>query len=290
MLKTRVKSAIILAILICGAFIWGSFGAWLFTGIASLLALIELYRVLGMSTKAPGYIGYIACAIYYAFLFPGFYDLWHVDFRYLFNPVLYIIFILVSMIISMVTAYPKYGIKDVMCASFGVFYCIIMFSFVYQTRHYYERGLLYTFIIYVSAWFSDMGAYFFGRKFGKTKLHEKLSPHKTIEGALGGVLTAILSMTIVLRIFNCFYHFSLYEWITIYIITILACILSIFGDLLASSIKRAFNVKDYSNFIPGHGGVLDRFDSLIFTAPAVYYLVKYFLEYRIFDTLVDVFI
>lgn len=278
MLKTRVISATVLVALVAGAYIFGSFGAWLFTGIASLLALIELYRVLGMSTKAPGYIGYLACAIIYAFLFPGFYDIWHVDIRHVFNPLLYLLFILVAMNFSMIIVYPHYGIKDVMCAFFGVVYCIVMFSYVFQTRNYFTHGLLYIILLFISSWGSDTGAYFFGRKFGKRKLHEKLSPHKTIEGAVGGVATAVVVMTIVAFVYGIFVPISLGHKLIVVFITLVASVAAIFGDLAASAIKRDFKVKDYSNFIPGHGGVLDRFDSVIFAAPVVYYMCKYLLE------------
>ncbi len=119
--------------------------------------------------------------------------------------------------------------------------------------------------IYIIAFGNDTFAYFTGKLFGKHKLSPVLSPKKTVEGAVGGIVGSI----IIAIIFNNF--IGNYNMIWIILFTATASIFSISGDLVASKIKRQNNIKDYSNFLPGHGGFLDRFDSVILVSPIIYY-------------------
>ena len=130
--------------------------------------------------------------------------------------------------------------------------------------------LLYLFVI---IWASDSGAYFAGRICGRHKLAPSLSPKKTIEGAIGGIICAILLLYVV-NLFLFAYEFitvpfRIYE--VILFATVVA-IIGIVGDLAESMLKRMVDVKDSGNILPGHGGILDRFDSIILSAPVVYYL------------------
>lgn len=128
------------------------------------------------------------------------------------------------------------------------------------------NGVLLILIAVVGPWISDSGAYFAGRFFGRHPLLPSLSPSKTIEGAIGGL---VLTMLIVGWVTYDFLDFSLYQAI------IFGASVSLFsqtGDLFESILKRMLDLKDLGNFLPGHGGMLDRIDSLLFTAPAVYYI------------------
>lgn len=122
------------------------------------------------------------------------------------------------------------------------------------------------------AWISDAGAYFVGSTLGKHKLCPNVSPKKTIEGAVGGIITGILGAIGVASV----YHFFIFDgkatvdFIGVIVIAAIGTITSIIGDLTFSLIKRSCNVKDYGNIIPGHGGILDRCDSIIMTAPALF--------------------
>ncbi|MDW7668921.1 MAG: phosphatidate cytidylyltransferase, partial [Bacillota bacterium] len=124
---------------------------------------------------------------------------------------------------------------------------------------------LFVWYIYIIAFGNDTFAYFTGKLFGKHKLSPVLSPKKTVEGAVGGIVGSI----IIAIIFNNF--IGNYNMIWIILFTATASIFSISGDLVASKIKRQNNKKDYSNFLPGHGGFLDRFDSVILVSPIIYY-------------------
>ena len=122
-------------------------------------------------------------------------------------------------------------------------------------------------IPFVVAFLSDAGAYFIGRKFGSHKLAPVVSPNKTVEGALGGVAFAVVG-AIVYTIILHFLDFRVNYFVAI-LYGILGSIVGMFGDLCFSIVKRQTGIKDYGNLIPGHGGILDRFDSMVFVAPLI---------------------
>ena len=127
-------------------------------------------------------------------------------------------------------------------------------------------------------WMSDTGAYFFGRKFGKTKLCPDLSPNKTVEGAFGGILFCIfvnLLISLLFKIFSLPKNVDV-NYLYVFLLAFVGSLISIIGDLFFSMIKRCYHVKDFGNVVPGHGGVLDRFDSVILVSPFVYFMLKNF--------------
>lgn len=135
----------------------------------------------------------------------------------------------------------------------------------------YESPVAY-FLVFLSlgiAWFNDTFAYFSGRFFGKKKLCPEISPKKTVEGAIGGVLGDFVACLFMTWIFSAKAGFSV-NWIHLLIFLPIGAVAGILGDLCASIIKRQFDVKDYGNIMPGHGGVMDRFDSWLFVAPLLY--------------------
>lgn len=131
-----------------------------------------------------------------------------------------------------------------------------------------------------AAWFCDTCAYFVGSKFGKRKLAPKISPKKSVEGAIGGVAgVVILSIiTYIICDITCFRNDTLKIWMVIPAVALL-CVIGMCGDLSASVIKRNFGEKDFGNLFPGHGGVLDRIDSFLFTMPATYIMLSVILAF-----------
>lgn len=129
--------------------------------------------------------------------------------------------------------------------------------------------------ILVAAFITDSGAYFSGCFFGKHKLIVAISPKKTVEGAIGGVITAVLGVIVAYYILPLIYTDITMNLRNMLIIAPVASVVGQFGDLSASMIKRELGIKDFGDIMPGHGGVLDRIDSLIFVAPVVYYLNTY---------------
>ncbi|HWP51319.1 MAG TPA: CDP-archaeol synthase [Clostridia bacterium] len=130
------------------------------------------------------------------------------------------------------------------------------------------------------AWMSDTGAYFFGIAFGRRKLAPNISPKKTVEGFLGGILVALISQIIVAFVYTQIsrYYGSAVQinYLRLALFSPLVSLISVVGDLSASVMKRQFGIKDFGNIMPGHGGVLDRFDSVLFVVPFVYNLFLYF--------------
>jgi len=123
--------------------------------------------------------------------------------------------------------------------------------------------------IFIFLWVSDSGAYVVGRAIGKTKLFERISPNKTIEGSLGGIAAALLVGWLVVA--PMFDSLDSLDWVAI---AAIVSVSGIYGDLIESLLKRSFERKDSGSLLPGHGGVLDRFDSLILSAPMVYAYIR----------------
>lgn len=179
---------------------------------------------------------------------------------------------LLIMLAIYVCTFPKYKDKDIMRAYFALIYVAVLLSFVLQIRAM-EAGLLLAFFVLISSWINDIFAYFVGSAIGKHKFSPKVSPNKSVEGFVGGVLGAGLIGFLFGFVFS--KHIPLPSMYC-GIIAALGAIPAVIGDLAASAIKRDNNIKDYSNLIPGHGGIIDRIDSILFTAPIIYYLVELF--------------
>lgn len=170
----------------------------------------------------------------------------------------------------------RFNLNDIALTLFGVFYIVFLFSFVVLTRNL-EGGFYYVWLIFIGAFATDTFAYFTGMKLGKNKLLPEISPKKTVEGSLGGVAGCIL-IALLYGVFINYMHYlrpiPLYHFI---VLGLLCGIISQIGDWAASAIKRYVKVKDYGNIMPGHGGVLDRFDSILFVAPVVYYYISFII-------------
>ena len=180
--------------------------------------------------------------------------------------------IIISMILILfvyVFGYPKYRAEQVMAAFFGMVYVAVMLSFIYLTRNLPD-GKFLVWLIFLCSWGCDTCAYCVGMLIGKHKMAPVLSPKKSIEGAVGGVVGAALLGVI----YAAATQGKMAEYA---LICAVGALISMVGDLAASAIKRNQNIKDYGKLIPGHGGILDRFDSVIITAPVIYYLAKIIL-------------
>lgn len=180
--------------------------------------------------------------------------------------------ITVIYMILLILMHGKVKCSEIFSAAFMTLYVVTFMSFVIKIR--LDFGLPEMILIFLCAWMTDTGAYFAGTFFGKHKLIPHVSPKKTVEGAVGGIVVCALSCILYLFILKCLgtgikglnYGF-------IAITGAVASVLTQLGDLAASAIKRDFDVKDYGNIFPGHGGFMDRFDSVIFIAPFIYYFI-----------------
>ncbi len=235
-------------------------------GSISIIGLFELYRAMELSKSYFAYLNYFLSILYYFLIYKA----------SGYTVIMLIIIALMTNLIYYVISYPKYKINEVVIAIFGFLYVTVLFSFVYLVRNFPIYGKYYVWLMLISSWGCDTFAYCIGMLFGKHKLFKTLSPHKSIEGAIGGIIGSgiiglIYGILVNKRLVSINVSIPLCVFVCMF-----CSIISQFGDLVASAIKRDFGIKDYGELIPGHGGILDRFDSIIFTAPAIYCIILIF--------------
>jgi phosphatidate cytidylyltransferase len=158
----------------------------------------------------------------------------------------------------------RFTFDDVAYSMLSALYVGIGFYYFIETR---IEGLTYIFFALFIIWATDSGAYFIGRAFGKHKLWPEISPKKTVEGSIGGILSALL----IAFIFSMFSDWNV-PALQLYGTTAILSIFGQIGDLVESALKRHYGVKDSGNLLPGHGGILDRFDSLLFVLPIMHFM------------------
>ena len=263
MFRERLISSIVLmAVTIATVVLGGNilFGAIL---IISIIGLSELYKVLKIHNTLLGAVGYIASIIFDIMIYLNYES---------YMMVLIIGYLMLLMFVY-VFSFPKYNSEQVTLTFFGLFYVSVMLDYIYRVR-ILEDGLLLVWLIFIGAWGSDTCAYCVGMLFGKHKMSPKLSPKKSIEGGIGGVVGAALIGLLYGTVFKNQITGITNPQLSFFIIGGVSSVISQVGDLAASAIKRNHDIKDYGKLIPGHGGILDRFDSIIFTAPVVYFLAE----------------
>ena len=162
--------------------------------------------------------------------------------------------------------------SDVTTSVFLVFYAVALLVHLTYLRKM-ENGLALLVLALLGAYATDTGAYFTGLTLGKHKLIEKISPNKTVEGAIGGVLLTVVIFVIYGLVMKNLGHTV--NFLYLLILSVLCAVTAQLGDLSASLMKRSFQVKDFGNIIPGHGGMVDRLDSLMFVAPIVYHFITF---------------
>ena len=263
MFWTRLLSGIVLVAIALVTIICG--GPVLFVTLlaVSLIGMREIYKAAGVGGDGVNLLemtGYAGAVLYYLALFflPEIYHL----------PAAVLGLILIMGVY--VFTYPRFQAEQVMAAFFGIVYVAVMLSFLYMTREL-PGGAYLVWLIILCSWGCDTCAYCVGMLIGKHKLAPILSPKKSVEGGIGGIIGAAL--------IGVLYGLAINHWgsagadlIQYAVIGVAGGALSQIGDLAASAVKRYHNIKDYGKLIPGHGGILDRFDSVIFTAPIIYYL------------------
>ena len=263
-MKTRIISGAALVVNLFLLLYWNETILLLALYAMSIIGLIEYNKAIGNQHRPYYGLGIAAATVYYALLF------WNEKLitegpwgMYL------LVVVFLFMMIQVVMGYPNRRYEDGMLTVGGILYVPVLFSFIYFLR-IREFGFYYCWFIFWAAWGSDTCAYFAGKAFGKHKLVPKLSPKKTVEGAIGGVVGAMIICMA--------YGLVIRETVGLSVSTMLwisagigcaGAILGQTGDLFASSIKRFMGIKDYGKLIPGHGGILDRFDSILLTGPAV---------------------
>lgn len=254
-MKTRILSSLILLPLIIVIYLGGP-SLWAVAFLIAIMGVSEFYRGFeNLKVKPSRLIGWISAITLYAIIifngdetlfFLWFYGVVALSLLYLFS-------------------IDNRQLIDGMATAMGAFYVVFFSAHIVLIDKSAKGPMVWTVIL--AAFGTDIFAYFSGYLFGKHKLCPKISPKKTIEGAIGGVLGSVLLCTL--------FGFLVFGESIIHFIVVgfLGSIIAQLGDLTASIFKRKMGIKDYGNLIPGHGGILDRFDSVLFTAPFVYYYV-----------------
>ncbi|MFV0496972.1 MAG: phosphatidate cytidylyltransferase [Candidatus Fimivivens sp.] len=272
-MKQRVISSIAGLIILAVVFVW--FDTIILNIAAAIIIVIALYEMIAAAGKFKKPTSFFALLLGFAipFFSTGLLDsIW---------ALIYFLFSLVLVCI-LIRYHEAIRVEQL---SFVLFFTVLI-SFAI-TCFVYMRDVLGVVIgfygVLVSlcgAWMSDTGAYFFGLAYGRHKLSPNISPKKTIEGFFGGIAVALISQIIIAFAYVqfCRYHMTPVEinYLRLILVSPLISIVGVIGDLSASVIKRQFGIKDFSNIMPGHGGVLDRFDSVLLVAPFVYNLFLYF--------------
>ena len=262
----RLASGIVLLLLLFIILPAGGNLLLFFNYILSVFACYELLHCFSFHKEKMSILPYLFISLHYLALYYGKH----------FEMVLMLVYFIL-LCVDYVLFYPEKTIREI-CLYFLILpYAGIMFSYLYQTRGV-MHGKILVWLIFLSSWAADTCAYAVGILFGKHKMTPVLSPKKTWEGAIGGVLGSFLLTYLYGLYNNQVYDGFFHSPVKLAISVAFASLFSIVGDLTASGIKRDFGIKDYSNLIPGHGGILDRFDSALFTAPIIYFALVLFVK------------
>lgn len=243
--------------------------------IVTILAFVSIHEYMKCYSekyKPVTWVGYV-CTIFIAFLhiIPKEYVL-----NYLGAAITSVVAILFMQVIF---TEMKTNTADIAITFFGIIYIVGFFAFI-PILFGYERdgqqlGKFYIWYLFLATWGSDIFAFLIGRTFGKHKF-SKISPKKSIEGCIAGGVAGVVLVLVATILFNLVFKLHI-NYLVVAAIGLVLAVIGQIGDFAASCIKRYAEVKDFSNLLPGHGGLIDRFDSVIFTAPFAYYLITLLL-------------
>lgn len=239
-----------------------------FTTIIAILAMKEYFIAISKKGIKPiKWIGYSSCLL--ILLEHIFFSIDSIEIKQ------YILILILPIILSLsflqvIISNMKTNMNDMIYTIFGIIYIVFPLLFMTLIRSL-DKGKILIWYFIIASWGTDIFAYIIGKKIGKHKL-SKISPNKSIEGCITGVIGAVLVAIIYTLIVT---HFGyIYPYYKIIYTTILLSVISQLGDFAASCIKRYVDIKDYGKMIPGHGGVLDRIDSMMYIAPFAYIMLK----------------
>ncbi|AGC67112.1 phosphatidate cytidylyltransferase CdsA [Thermoclostridium stercorarium subsp. stercorarium DSM 8532] len=260
MLKTRVITGAVIAVVIAVVLLLSHIPWVLDITIIclSVQAVYELFRATGMIRNKPFYFLTSILALFVSLITVP-------QYRY----------IIAALFVTavMLFAYLMANVRNIKCVGklvCGIIAVLIVFFFkTMSVIRMMENGLFLLGTVFVVSAMTDIMAYFIGKGFGRHRLAPVLSPKKTVEGSVGGTVTAVLTLLLIAVILeNNAVISANFGILLLYLLT--ASLIGQFGDLAMSSVKRIAGIKDYGNLLPGHGGILDRFDSLLFVLPYTY--------------------
>ncbi len=262
----RTLTGILFVLIIVGGIIFNPISFFLVFFIISILGMIEMHQMVKSDGTNPSFFLTLLCGSFVyvssSLVFSG-----------VSQPKLFYLFIPIVLSVFIVELFRKEEnpIRNIGATFLIVLMVTVPFALLqkiaFLNGYYNFRTPL---IIFVLVWLNDTGAYLFGVTIGKHKMFARISPKKSWEGTFGGLLVTLLGAG---EIFLLWPAMSLTKWL---ILGVLVSVFAVFGDLSESMLKRSFNIKDSGNLLPGHGGVLDRFDSILFVIPITLFFISYF--------------
>lgn len=268
-IKTRLISAVILIVLVLAAlFFVPEWGVAILVSGVTYAVMYELTKVFGLKDKkAITAINFIFATV---FMVMGYIT----SLKYI--PLFVVLYIITLMSVAVINN-ERVNFFDVTMSLFMTTYSVLLLIHITLIRNC-QNGIALLFLTLLGTYITDTGAYFAGSFLGKHKLIEKVSPNKTVEGAVGGILASVVSFLI----YGVVMKSAGYDvnFLNLLILSVLCAVAAQLGDLSASVMKRNFQIKDFGNLIPGHGGVVDRVDSLMFVAPVIYHFITFLPVFR----------
>lgn len=285
-MKTRIISGVLAGMLLFIIMLLPSYVMALTVCAISIIALFEFYQSVKKVNFHPVQIvGFFACIMFLLYLT---YKTFLIDTnneflsnisQVIFQQNTFYLFIYLSIVyllLQMVFHKKSFTLNDIALTILGIIYIPFLLSFLFLVR-FLENGFEYVWLIFIGTCSTDICAYFIGKFFGKTKLMPEISPNKTVAGAVGGAIGSVIFTTLFGVLYINGYEGLNIPYYHFIILGFLCGTISQLGDWSASAIKRNVGVKDFGHIMPGHGGLLDRIDSLLFVAPAVYFYIQFFI-------------
>ena len=268
MIKRVISGTIVFAIVLLVFLIGNQYIVDVFLGIVAMRCIYELFHTFEQKGHHPvSWIGYLASAlIMLLHIIPS---------KYIIITLATIIPVaIVTLFIQLLTKKTSIKVVDVAITLFGICYIVLFLAFMSLIRAL-ENGRWLVWYVFIASWLTDVFALFTGKTIGKHHFTD-ISPNKTIEGCIGGTLGAVIGMILYTIALNNILGLEI-NYIVIAVSGLILSIVGQIGDLAASSIKRYAGMKDFSDLIPGHGGMVDRMDSVIFIAPFAYLVLMYLI-------------
>ena len=262
-LKMRVLTSVICAPILIIILLCPSILVTITVIVASMIGLYEYYKAVGLLAHR----GLCAMGIVAAVIIP-------IGLMLSIQETLILVYVYVVALFLIMLIYNKrVKAADIAMLLLGIIYIPYFLSYIIHIRSM-EFGRFFIWLVFIGAFSTDTCAYFAGRMFGRNKLCPDISPKKTVEGAIGGVVGAgiifVLFGIVVNNVFAGFMCGLRFNLLLLFVLGLIAAVVSEIGDLVASSIKRQYDIKDFGNILPGHGGILDRCDSIILVAPTIF--------------------
>lgn len=261
-MKTRIISGVTLAVLVIGILYFNTMFSIIAPIVIAILAALSVWEML-YGTKIIKNTGAVLIASFYAafmqFAYDGFFEPAYPTY----------IFVLIMAFFAIKT-HKTFGIQQItLSISMPIIISYAFHSLTLLINADDGFGIFYFILIFNFSCVADIFAYFVGSAIGKHKMAPIISPKKSIEGLFGGIIGSLIGIVIIYLIFSEIYQAVTINILPLIIATPVFCVIGVAGDLFASAIKRSVGIKDYGKLIPGHGGVLDRLDSVLLVAPAL---------------------